>query len=150
NVTGVQTCSLPNYLTKRVEKVHLICNDENLGLAAAVNRGVQAVSELKLQPKFVLLLDQDSEPQTGSVETLVHTFRNLEASGKEVGCVGPLLQDSDTGLSHGFHQCTRWKWRRVYPDPDATSPVECANLNGSGTLVPVDLFTRLGGLDESL
>ncbi|TAN08382.1 MAG: glycosyltransferase [Rhodanobacteraceae bacterium] len=137
-------------VTANVRGVHLLCNDTNTGLAAAINRGVKAVSKLPLPPRFVLLLDQDSEPQPGSVETLISAFQTLETEGQNVGCVGPLLRDPHTGLTHGFHQCTRWRWKRVYPPAGSPAPVPCANLNGSGTLVPVSLFLELGGLDEPL
>lgn len=125
-------------------------NDGNIGLSAAVNRGVQAAAGLKPVPEFVLLLDQDTEPQAGSIAALLAAFRILEHDGQKVGCVGPLLFDPQTGLTHGFHQCTRWRWKRAYPPAASIAPVPCANLNGSGTLVRLELFLRLRGLDESL
>lgn len=128
----------------------LLRNLENLGLAEAVNRGVQAVYEASPAVCFALLLDQDSEPVPGSVSELVAGFEAILARGERVGCVGPTLIDVATGLPHGFHQCTRWRWMRVYPAPGATVPVPCANLNGSGTLVPVGLFLELGGLEKDL
>lgn len=137
-------------LASRMENVRVLCNESNVGLAAAVNRGVEAASELVAPPRFVLLLDQDSEPQLGSIEGLITAFETLERAGEKVGCVGPLLRDRDTGLTHGFHQCTHWRWKRVYPSIGSMTPVRCANLNGSGTLVPVSLFRQLNGLDEQL
>ncbi len=137
-------------LVSRIPNARLVCNDRNLGLAAAVNRGVRAVRDAAPEARFVLLLDQDSEPVPGSVEALAIGFEALQASGERVGCVGPTLLDVATGLTHGFHQCTRWRWKRVYPVPGAAEPVPCANLNGSGTLVPVDLFLDLGGLEDDL
>lgn len=138
------------FLAKSIPNVHVLRNDSNMGLAAAANHGVQSTSVLRVEPEFVLLLDQDSVPQAGSVETLIGAFRALERNGQKVGCVGPLLLDPQTGLSHGFHQLTRWRWRRVYPPPSSATPVRCANLNGSGTLVRIELFRRLRGLDEPL
>lgn len=137
-------------LVQQIPNARLLCNDANVGLAAAVNQGVRAVSELRPSPEFVLLLDQDSQPEAGSIDNLVAAFRGLEQCGEKVGCVGPLLQDPQTGLSHGFHQCTRWRWKRVYPSAGSATPVPCVNLNGSGTLVRTELFLRLGGLDEPL
>lgn len=99
-------------------------------------------------PEFVLLLDQDSLPQDGSIERLLDAFDELEHAGEVMGCVGPLLRDPQTGLTHGFHQRTRWRWKRVYPSCDSKTPVPCANLNGSGTLLRVALFLELGGLEE--
>lgn len=144
NLAGIER------LVQHVPNARLLRNDENLGLAAAVNRGVRAVHDAASSTRFVLLLDQDSEPAPGSIEALVSGFDALLARGERVGCVGPTLMDVATGLTHGFHQCTRWRWKRVHPAPDATAPVPCANLNGSGTLVPVDLFLELGGLEDAL
>lgn len=137
-------------LADRTPNARVLRNDSNLGLAAAINRGVQMVSGLEPAPEFVLLLDQDSEPRPGSIETLLATFLILEKEGRKVGCVGPLLLDPQTSLTHGFHQCTRWRWKRIYPDPGSMQPIKCANLNGSGTLMRRPLFATLGGLDESL
>ena len=141
---GIQT------LVSQTPNARLLRNDENLGLAAAVNRGVRAVRDAAPATRFVLLLDQDSEPAPDSIEALLTGFEALQARGERVGCVGPTLLDVATGLPHGFHQCTRWRWKRVYPASGATAPVPCANLNGSGTLVPIDLFLELGGLEEAL
>lgn len=137
-------------LVGRTPNAHVLRNDSNIGLAAAINRGVQVASVSYPAPEFVLLLDQDSEPRAGSVETLVAAFRALECDGQHVGCVGPLLLDPQTRQTHGFHQCTRWRWKRVYPSMESAIPVPCVNLNGSGTLVRIELFLQLGGLDEPL
>lgn len=137
-------------LCAHTDNVRLLRNDSNIGLAAALNRGVDTVSALSQSPRFVLLLDQDSAPQPGSIENLIAAFEKLENGDTKVGCVGPVLRDPDTGLTHGFHQCTRWRWKRVYPPDGSAEPVPCANLNGSGTLAPVALFQQLHGLDETL
>lgn len=137
-------------LAARTPNVHVLRNDTNLGLAAAINRGMKALAEQCSIPRFMLLLDQDSVPQPGSIAALLDAFEQLQAAGHAVGCVGPLLMDSDTGLTHGFHQSTRWRWTRAYPSPAQATPIPCTNLNGSGTLAPVALFQQLGGLDETL
>lgn len=137
-------------LTSQFQNVHLIRSEENLGLAAAVNRGVHWLDTLTPRPELVLLLDQDSEPLPDSIEALIATFKQLHEAGLKVGCVGPLLADPDTGLTHGFHQSTHWRWTRAYPAIGSSVPIPCANLNGSGTLTPLSLFKQLGGLDEKL
>ena len=137
-------------LVSRTPNALLLRNAENIGLAAAVNRGVVVARDSTPAARFVLLLDQDSEPASGSIEALMEGFEALQARGERVGCVGPVLLDVATGLTHGFHQCTRWRWKRVHPAPGSRGPVPCANLNGSGTLVPIDLFLEFGGLEETL
>lgn len=121
---------------------------DNLGLAAAINLAVRALAGQQATPSLILLLDQDSEPQAGSVTRLCHALLELEQQGGNPGAVGPQLRDAQTGLYHGFHVMRRWRWLRVYPDPGSGRVVEVANLNGSGTLMRRSVFERLSGLDE--
>lgn len=137
-------------LVQHVKHVQVLRNETNIGLAAAINRGIRVISGSECALEFVVFLDQDSEPRPGSIELLLNAFKTLEAERDHVGCVGPSLVDSDTCMLYGFHQRTRWRWKRIYPSLTSTAPVICANLNGSGTLTRISLFRKLGGLDKSL
>ncbi|WP_407276069.1 glycosyltransferase [Halothiobacillus sp. DCM-1] len=137
-------------LQTEIPNLYIQHNEQNLGLAAALNQGARFAQSLIPSEGFILLLDQDSEPQPGSIDSLLQGFHALSCAGERVGAVGPTLQDADTGLSHGFHQQTRWRWRRVHPAATDTQPVPCTNLNGSGTLMPLNIFLEQGGLDEAL
>ncbi len=137
-------------LVRATPNAQVIRNATNIGLAAGINKGVCYACVTWPQADFALLLDQDSEPRSGSVANLISTFRALAVAGENPGCVGPNLIDGTTGFAHGFHQYTRWRWRRVYPASSSGTPINCANLNGSGTLVPIELFVKLHGLDERL
>ena len=150
NASQSETLQDIQALVSRTPNALLLRNGENIGLAAAVNRGVVVARDSTPAARFVLLLDQDSEPACGSIEALMEGFEVLQARGERVGCVGPVLLDVATGLTHGFHQCTRWRWKRIHPAPGSREQVPCANLNGSGTLVPIDLFLEFGGLEEAL
>ena len=131
------------------QRAFLQRNSRNIGLAAAVNQGVKVAHNAWPTARFLLLLDQDSEPVPDSVELLMEAHERLSAAGEAVGAVGPALLDVHTGLRHGFHQRGLWTWRRVHPDPQTNQPVACANLNGSGTLMRMSLFLELGGLAEA-
>jgi rhamnosyltransferase len=137
-------------LPQKYPNLQVIFNSTNLGLAAAINQGARAGSAIDPDATFLLLLDQDSEPQPGSIEALIHAFAQMKSEGRRVGMVGPLLHDAETGLTHGFHQCTRLRWRRIYPPPGTARPIPCANLNGSGSLMAIDTFLEFGGLDEQM
>lgn len=128
----------------------LVQNLENRGLAAALNQGVAAAARQAPASCMVLLLDQDSEPEPGSIDLLGAAFEQLAASGVPVGAVGPALFDAQAGMMHGFHQADGLWWKRIQPAAGQDAPVRCTNLNGSGTLMPVTLFEALGGLDETL
>lgn len=136
-------------LSSQFQNMHFIRSESNIGLAAATNLGAGWLASLEPMPDFLLILDQDSEPNPECISNLLHAFDRLQTDGHAVGCIGPLLADPDTGLTHGFHQKTRWRWTRAYP-AEGEAPVSCANLNGSGTLVPLYLFQQLGGLDAEL
>lgn len=127
----------------------LICNERNLGLATAINQAAEQAAEHIGDQGYLLLMDQDSVPQPGAVEDLLKAYLDLQGSDDRIACVGPRLDDIATGLQHGFHRIQGWRWARVFPVRGDRRPIECANLNGSGTLVGAALFAELGGLDDS-
>lgn len=124
--------------------IQLIKNEKNLGLAAALNIGVQmACQDSNIQ--YCLFLDQDSEPKPNSIEQLLISYQHLKNLGVRVGCVGPQLLDPTTHIFHGFHQLSGMLWKRVFPK-ETNKAVSCTNLNGSGTLTSIELLKELQGL----
>ena len=122
----------------------LLKNGENRGLASALNQGcIEAKSR---GYSMVLLLDQDSEPEKGSIGILLETYNELSNTGQSIGCVGPTLIDVVTGLDLGFHAIVGLEWKRVFSENG--KPIEITSLNGSGTLMSLKLFSELGGLDD--
>ena len=146
--SGQETIEVKQLLKNRSD-TYFFKNENNLGLAAAINQGVAYLDELKLDVDFVLLLDQDSVPMPESIHFLYTQLINLEHQGFRVGCVGPKLMDTRTAAQHGFHQMHHGIWSRYYPAENSKDPVPCANINGSGTLMRKSLFDELGGLDSS-
>jgi rhamnosyltransferase len=125
-------------------------NAENLGLATGLNIGARKALELAPAVRYLLFLDQDTEPGPYGVDDLVQAYEALLAQGFLPGCAGPRMVDAHTGLQHGFHCMTRWRWLRRFPPATQTEPVRLANLNGSGTLVPTAIYRDMGGLDDAL
>jgi len=137
-------------LKSDVMNLQIIVNNDNVGLAAALNQGVHYISEFYPDAQFAFLLDQDSVPASDCLYELRKQYDFLETRGERVGAVGPYVQDRMTGYFHGFHQMTRLRWRRVFPTPGGGEPIPCVNLNGSGVMMRIDLFLEMGGLDETL
>lgn len=129
------------------DNVWLLENTENVGLARALNQGAAYAQRVSLSCRYLLLLDQDTEPGNGGAESLLDAFRQLRTEDDRLGCVGPRLIDENTGLEHGFHQIAGWRWVRRFPL--APTPLPVANVNGSGILMEITLFNELGGLNES-
>lgn len=121
----------------------LLKNGENRGLASALNQG--CIKAKSLGYSMVLLLDQDSEPEKGSIEILLESYNELSNTGQSIGCVGPMLIDVSTGLDLGFHAIVGLKWKRIFSENG--KPIEITSLNGSGTLMSLNIFSELDGLD---
>lgn len=130
-------------------RIVLVENEANQGLPAAINRGVRLALQLLPDCSYLLLLDQDTQPCDKGVLQLLEWYERLRHLGSNPGCVGPMLADAVTGLKHGFHRIEGWRWVRRYPGPD-DPPLECHNLNCSGTLLSAEIFMRLGGMEEDL
>lgn len=126
--------------------VALLENATNTGLAAASNRGMARA--IASGCTHVLLLDQDSVPEPGSVEALAAAYEALERDGRRPGLVGPVLRDPQTGLEHGFHVVRARRWARAHAGVEA-APFAAASINGSGSLFDLARVSELGGLDES-
>jgi rhamnosyltransferase len=148
NASGTDAIARLRELVAGNSDVLFLENAVNAGLASALNAGAGAARSARPDCTMLLLLDQDSEPEPGGVEALLAAFDELEAVHPRVGSIGPALLDPDTGLLHGFHRIAGWRWQRV--PPVGRTPIDVANLNGSGTLVPFEVFTRLGGLSSDL
>jgi rhamnosyltransferase len=129
------------------DDVQLIENQNNLGLASAINQGVRRVQDVSSSCHYLILLDQDTEPGAGGIEALLAEFQQLSKIHPRLGCVGPRLVDVKTGLDHGFHQMRGWRWIRRHVKTGEPLPV--ANINGSGALMPLSVFQTLGGLNEA-
>lgn len=125
-------------------------NADNCGLATGLNVGARKALDLAPDTTYLLLLDQDTEPGPDGVQGLVKAYERLLALGYPPGCAGPRMVDASTGLQHGFHRIKGWRWVREFPADAQLEPVKLANLNGSGTLLPVSIYRQLGGFDDAL
>ncbi|QDE38787.1 glycosyltransferase [Luteibacter pinisoli] len=120
----------------------------NEGLAAALNAGIECAAARGA--RSVLLLDQDSLFEPSAPTRLLDGLNRVQQDTGRLCCAGPVLLDPETGMNHGFHYVANgWRWARAFP-PSSAAPIAVANLNGSGTTMPIDLFRVLGPLDASL
>tara|TARA_B110000003_G_scaffold274244_1_gene313768 strand:- start:10780 stop:11622 length:843 start_codon:yes stop_codon:yes gene_type:complete len=108
----------------------LIVNDDNLGIAAAQNKGIEFAYAHGY--KYVLLLDQDSILSDGFVQLLMKYAANdrmIVTSGRAINS-----RNQDVSNSHVVN----------------SSCVEQRDLMSSGTLVHLDTFSNIGLFEESL
>ena len=127
--------------------LRLIRFGENLGIARALNAGIDAA--LAAGATHVLLSDQDSLPAPDMVAALLVAMDDLQRAGQRVGAVGPTYTDRHTGITFPFQALVRGKFFYGHQRPDAVHPtVEALTLITSGTLVPAAVLRRIGPMRE--
>lgn len=129
--------------------LHHLRNEENLGIATALNQGIRYAARHGAHGAF--LLDHDSEALAGCVQRLLDTWRAEKR--QPIAAVVPHIL-----YGHPDIQC-RWpstagsgrrlRFRFVYAERmQGAEPVDLAI--SSGMLVSIAHWQRLGGFDENL
>jgi len=109
-------------------------NEANVGIAAALNTGVAIAKSHGY--RWVLTLDDDTVVEPDMVRNLIEAW-NLAAgqSGKPVAVMGMAYRDSHTGE---MERCP----------PDRRMLVEKRGIITAGSLVPLDVYDRIGPFRE--
>ena len=122
---------------------------ENLGVAAAQNRGIARARTTGCN--FVVLLDQDSNPAPGMVGALRRALAELTACGTPFAAVGPRLVDRRTGVSTPFvHIRMLGTTRMTCPEGSNRRLIATDFLVSSGMMIPVGILDRVGLPEEGL
>jgi len=119
----------------------------NIGVAAAINRGVELA--LSFGATHLLLSDQDSAPPHGMVDLLLAECSVLQARGILVAAVGPQYVDRRAGHTASFVK-TRGLWLCGIKSGVADSLVEVDFLITSGSLISAETWRVIGGMEEML
>lgn len=128
----------------------LIALKENLGIAAAQNKGLELAKSQGHH--YVLLLDHDSIPAKNMVPTLVEAHNRLEQMGHKVAAVGPRYIQVKTGRSSEFIRFGWFGKKRFRCDESnehnhKTIPVNF--LISSGSLISQNALNDVGLMDET-
>lgn len=111
----------------------------NLGIAAAHNAGADHIFNT-LDCRFMLLLDQDSIPDSTLISGLKATYLELQGNHIKTGAVGPDIYNSETNefylkkSKHNFFD-------RVY---------RVETLISSGSLISKEAFSEIGYFETGL
>lgn len=117
----------------KISGLHLIVNKKNVGLAKALNQGINYAFNT-MQIRFVALFDQDSEPSPQHPLILARSW--LKNHDKNIACVAPVIQDIKNSNLLQI---------------DSNHPflfVESAITSGS--VIPKDVFLEVGPMNEKL
>jgi rhamnosyltransferase len=118
--------------TCRELDAHLIENGVNLGIAAALNIGVQWARSQGY--RWVTLFDQDSTLSDGFIATMLHEYQTNPLREK-IAVVTPKHLELETG-----------EWDRPAFAEDGSPLIAIT----SGSLMPVEIFDRCGWFEEDL
>jgi rhamnosyltransferase len=124
----------------------LLPQKTNIGLAGAQNIGIAWARAHAFEQ--VILLDQDSRPSDGMVETLLDALRALSVRGR-VAAVGPRIHDTHEGHDAPFIR-VHFPWSTKLQCRLATDTHSCDFLISSGSLIPLSVLEAMGGMDERL
>ncbi|HGL4256617.1 glycosyltransferase family 2 protein [Burkholderia dolosa] len=126
--------------------VHYIANGSNLGIATALNQGIDFVRAIGCD--CALLFDQDSQPAEHLfVELPAALSRQLEM-GRKVAVVGPAYEDARLGGVAPFVRFSFPSLERVPAVGDQLLAVDF--LITSGSCINLRAWDDVGPMDESL
>jgi rhamnosyltransferase len=121
-------------------------NGENLGIATAINQGVERL--IAMGCAHAMLFDQDSEPSRELLEALPAVLASELERDPRVALVGPAYVDARLGGVVPFVRFGYFKLRRVAPA--GTMPIEVDFLISSGSCINLALWRDIGAMDETL
>lgn len=122
---------------------------DNLGVAAAQNRGIKRAKQKR--GTHVLLFDQDSAPFPDMVSQLMAALFTLRRDGVRVAAVGPRQVDRRTGRNTPFVNFRMWGIKRtVCGEHRSMRYVSTDFLISSGSLIPLEVLDAMGLPEEGL
>ena len=128
-------------------EVDVLIQAGNLGLGRGYNAGLE---KARLRgATFVLLLDQDSELEGGTVARLRAAHLELARRGMAAAAVGPRYRDAGDGSLSQFVRVSGFRFKRV-PCEEGRLAVDADFLISSGSLLPMAAVDIVGGMDEGL
>jgi len=140
-------------IVRQFDRVQLICNAQNLGFAAGVNRGVKVA-----QGDWLLLLNPDCVIDENAILALAEFIQNCS---DEVAVVGLQLLNADGTLQpSGRHfpkvwefllallGFSRWMETRWFKGRDFTKVQEVDEVSGAALAISRKAFEQVGGMDE--
>lgn len=117
------------------EKIKIIFNQENLGIATALNIGVK--DALKQGYNWILTMDQDSKVSSNMIEKMFEVYSTIdESERKDILSIFPNFVDERIQSIEENSEMNAYE----YVDADITS----------GNLLKAEVFDRVGFFDDSL
>jgi rhamnosyltransferase len=128
------------------EAVCYVANAENLGVATAINKGIEELRRAGCTS--VLLFDQDSEPSVDLLIGLPALLDDLVRQGRKVALVAPAYDDARLGGVAPFVRFKPFKLERVPATGDKAIETDFAITSGS--CLNLESWSEIGPMDDAL
>jgi len=138
NASGDATKVLLGQFSK-ISKVSIIFNQENLGIAAALNIGIRSAKAAGHE--WVATFDQDSCVTPGMIMSMLRAY-NLYPDKEKVASLSPRYQNQSTGKVRGSRDGSPYQPSLPY--------AEKLVVMSSGNLVKSSIFDVVGYFNETL
>lgn len=125
--------------------ITLITLNDNVGIAKALNIGIEYVKEHSY--KYCLLLDQDSEPKGELIDGLVAFYDN-QNNIDNIALVAPCYHDKALGCDAPFIKKTKFTMKKV--PAIGNEPIEASFVISSGSLLNLACYDDIGPMKEDL
>lgn len=127
----------------RKGKLELTCLPANTGLAAALNRGIEAAAQAG--QRHLLLFDQDSAIDPGFCAAMDGAWSRAQTlSDRPLAALGPRVRDPDSGRPTPFRVFDRLLLRSDRPLAGREPFYRAGFLVTSGTLLSLDCVADIG------
>jgi rhamnosyltransferase len=126
---------------------HLLANDQNRGIAAAQNQGLDVAQ--KGDFSHVLLLDQDTILSPGVVADLSKNLAALEQGNGRVAAIGPAYFEIHSRQQTRAYRAAGLQIARMSLSGE-TQPLASDFIIASGSLIPLAAFEKVGRFKEGL
>lgn len=140
--------SLTSYFPKElIARLNIIDNYDNLGVATALNIGINFLIEKKCS--HLMFLDQDSLMPKDMVSNLYFAFSKLRLEGVKLAAIGPSFFDTSLQKLSPFIRFKRYGFKLDF-GCEATPLVLVHLLITSGTLTSVEVLNDVGLMESGL
>lgn len=126
--------------------IEYISNGRNLGIATALNQGIERLLERGC--RWALLFDQDSKPTPELLTGLPTRIDAAVSRNPRVALVGPAYADARLGGVAPFIRFRHFSLKRIRPT--SNEPVSVDFLITSGSCINLSLWREIGPMDDSL
>ena len=126
------------------EKIVIIRNAENKGLATALNQGIRHA--LSLNADWVLLLDHDSQPEPDMVAHMLGEYQDYPKKNR-IGLIAPDIKErnTETRTRYLIPKGT-FGFKRITLDTPYND--QALSAITSGSLIKADIFHKTGFMPE--